>query len=172
VIAFGDSLTAGYRIDAAQAWPARLSAIVGRPILNRGVSGETAGEARTRLERDVLAADPRVVLVCLGVNDIAQRVPPGSRMHALREIVEGVQARGALVVLIGVEGYAPPGEASDYGTAYRELARKTGAVYVPDLVQDVLGDPERMLDRIHPNPTGHEAIARRLAREAGRYLSR
>jgi lysophospholipase L1-like esterase len=171
VIAFGDSLTEGYRVDPGQGWPEQLSAIVGRPILNRGVSGNTTGDALERLERDVLAQDPRVVLVCLGGNDMLRRMPADQQFDNLRTIVRRIQDKGALVVLIGTEGFKILGNV-DYGDRYEALARETGAVYVPDLMNGVLADPALMADQIHPNPRGYAKIARRIADEAGEYVGR
>ena len=82
-----------------------------------------------------------------------------------------IQEKGALVVLIGTEGFKIPGHV-DYGARYEALAEETGAAYVPDLMDGVLGDPTLMLDQIHPNARGHEKIAKRIAAEAGEYLSR
>jgi lysophospholipase L1-like esterase len=171
VIALGDSLTEGYRVDPGQGWPEQLSAIVGRPILNRGVSGDTTGDALARLERDVLAQDPRVVLVCLGGNDMLRQMPADQQFDNLRAIVRRIQDKGALVVLIGTEGYKILAKV-DYGSRYEGLARETGAVYVSDLMKGVLTDPALMHDRIHPNARGYEKIARRIADEAGEYLAR
>jgi lysophospholipase L1-like esterase len=171
VIAFGDSLTEGYRLDPGLGWPERLSAIVGRPIVNRGVSGDTTGDALARLEADVLAHDPRVVLVCLGGNDMLRQMPADQQFANLRTIVTRIQDRGALVVLIGTEGYKILSSV-DYGARYEALAKETGAVYVPDLMDGVLGDPALMLDRIHPNAKGYEKIARRIADEVGEYVKR
>ena len=171
VIAFGDSLTEGYRVDPGQGWPEQLSVILGRPILNRGVSGNTTGDALARLERDVLAEDPRVVLVCLGGNDMLRRMPADQQFENLRTIVRRIQGKGALVVLIGTEGFKILSDV-DYGARYESLARETGAVYVPDIMKGVLGDPASMVDQIHPNGRGYKTIARRIADEAGEYLAR
>lgn len=171
VIAFGDSLTAGYRVAEGEGWPEQLSVIVGRPILNRGVSGDTTGDALARLERDVLAEDPRVVLVCLGGNDMLRGMPADQQFENIRTIVRRIQEKGALVVLIGTEGFKILSPV-DYGARYQALARETGAVYVPDLMEGVLTDPALMADRIHPNAKGYTKIARRIADEAGPYLAR
>ena len=171
LIAFGDSLTEGYRVDPGEGWPEQLSAIIGRPILNRGVSGNTTGDALERLERDVLAQEPRIVLVCLGGNDMLRRLPPEQQFENLRTIVRRIQGRGALVVLIGTEGFKILSKV-DYGDRYEALARETGAVYVPDLMKGVLANPALMVDEIHPNARGYAKIARRMADEAGQYLAR
>ena len=171
VIAFGDSLTQGYRLDPGQGWPEQLSALIGRPILNRGVSGDTTGDALARLERDVLADDPRIVLVCLGGNDMLRRMPADQQFDNLRAIVRRIQEKGALVILIGTEGFKILSNV-DYGARYEALAKETGAAYVPDLMDGVLGDPTLMLDQIHPNARGYEKIAKRIAAEAEDYLGR
>lgn len=171
VIAFGDSLTLGYRVEAGEGWPEQLAALIGKPVLNRGVSGDTTADALLRLERDVLVDDPRIVLVCLGGNDMLRRLPADQQFVNLRTIVRRIQEKGALVVLIGTEGFKLM-SSSDYGERYEALARETGAVYVPDLMDGVLGDRTLMLDQIHPNARGYAKIARRIADEAGEYLSR
>lgn len=171
VIAFGDSLTEGYRLPAAESYPAQLSALVGRPILNRGVSGDTTGDALVRLEKDVLAEDPRIVLVCLGGNDMLRRLPADQQFANLKTIVERIQEKGALVILLGTEGFALLSNV-DYGDRYADLARETGAVFVPDILDGVFGQPALMYDQIHPNAAGYKVIAERIAAEAGEYLKR
>ncbi|HEV8253177.1 MAG TPA: GDSL-type esterase/lipase family protein [Vicinamibacteria bacterium] len=198
IIAFGDSLTEGYEVGPGESYPERLGRLLGRPVLNRGVSGNTTAQGLARLQRDVLDENPRVVLVCLGANDMLRGMPADEQFANLRAIVKAIQAKGALVILIGTEGYeaqspraaratgstpgasagGPGGAAQrppareDYGERYRELARATGAVYVPDLMRGVLGNPVLMRDRIHPNAAGNEKIARRLLAEVGDRLPR
>lgn len=170
VVAFGDSLTAGYQMQPGQGYPEQLAALLGRPILNRGVSGDTTADGLARLDRDVLAESPRVVIVCLGANDMLRRGSIDAAFANLRQIVDRLQAKGALVVLVGVEGY--PLVHGDWGARYRALARETGCVYVRDLLDGVFGDPRLMYDQIHPNAAGYAKIARRLEAEAGEYLRR
>jgi lysophospholipase L1-like esterase len=170
VVAFGDSLTAGYQVDAADSYPAQLASLLGREILNRGVSGNSTADGLARLERDVLSESPGIVLLSLGANDMLRRHPIDGTFASLRTIIDRIHARGALVVLIGVEGY--PLVHGDWGARYRELARETGCVYVPDMLDDVLGDPALMYDQIHPNAKGYAKIAARIESEVGSYLKR
>jgi lysophospholipase L1-like esterase len=172
VIAFGDSLTAGYRMPRGQSYPAHLSRLLGVPIVNKGVSGDTTGDALARLERDVLSQDPRVVIVCLGANDMLRRLAADRQFANLRAAIARIQDKGALVVLIGIEGYDGLTPGVDYAERYRALAEETGSVYVPDLLRGVLSEPALMHDEIHPNAGGYERIARRLADEAGEYIRR
>jgi lysophospholipase L1-like esterase len=172
VIAFGDSLTEGYRMPSGQSYPSHLSRMLRVPILNKGVSGDTTADALARLERDVLSQNPRVVLVCLGANDMLRRLPPESQFANLETVIREIQARGALVVLIGIEGYEGALPRVDYGGRYRALAETTGAVYVPDLLAGIRRQPGLMHDEIHPSAAGYEKIATRLAEEAGEYIRR
>lgn len=170
IVAFGDSLTEGYQMAEGDSYPAQLAQRIGRPIVNRGVSGDTSAGGLARLESDVLAESPRIVLLSLGANDMVRRQPIDETFANLRQIVDRVQKRGALVILIGVEGY--PLVHGDYGERYRALARETGCAYVPDMLDDVLGDPALMFDQFHPNAAGYARIAERIESEAGEYLRR
>lgn len=171
IIAFGDSLTAGHRVDPASNYPSRLSRAIGRPILNRGNSGDTTADGLRRLERDVLAHNPRIVLLCLGGNDMLRRQPADRQFENLREIIGRIHAAGALVILLGLEGdgflYS-----SDYGDRYEQLARETGCVLVPDLLDGVIGRSSLMIDNIHPNEQGYERVVERIMKYAGEYLVR
>lgn len=169
LIAFGDSLTEGYRMSEGQSYPDQLARLLGRPVLNRGNSGDTTADALARIEQDVLAHDPRIVLLCLGANDMLRRQDPEQQFANLRQMILRIQDRGALVVLIGVEGY-PLLARVDYGARYRELAKQTGAVYMPDVMDGILGRAKLMHDEIHPNADGYARIARRLVDEVGGFL--
>jgi acyl-CoA thioesterase-1 len=168
IVAFGDSLTSGYQMSAGASYPEQLSLRLGRPILNRGVSGDSTAEGLARLERDVLSEDPRIVIVALGANDMLRRQPIDPAFANLRAIVDRIHAKGALVVLLGVDGRIY----GDWGARYRALARETGCAYVPDLLDGVFGDPRLMYDQIHPNARGYAKIAERIDAEAGAFLRR
>jgi acyl-CoA thioesterase I len=168
VVALGDSLTSGYQMAPGESYPEQLSVRIGRPILNRGVSGDSTAEGLARLERDVIDENPRIVIVGLGANDMLRRQPIDPAFANLRAIVDRIHAKGALVVLLGVDGRLY----GDWGPRYRALARETGCVYVPDLLDGVFGDPRLMYDQIHPNAKGYAKIAERLDSEIGAYLRR
>lgn len=170
IVAFGDSLTQGYQMAEGDSYPAQLAKRIGRPIVNRGVSGNTTADGLARLESDVLSENPRIVLLALGGNDMLGRQSIDETFANLRQIVDRLQRRGALVILIGVEGY--PLVHGDYGERYRSLARETGCVYVPDMLDDVLGNSALMFDQFHPNAAGYARIAERIESEVGDRLKR
>lgn len=170
IVALGDSLTAGYGVQGNEAWPALVSRAIGRPVINAGVSGNTTADGLRRVERDVIAHNPRVVIVMLGGNDMLRRLSVEQQFNNLREIVTRIQDSGALVILAGVEGDGLL-FSGDHGPRYEALARETGSVYVRDVLSGVRGR-NMQSDRIHPTPQGHERMARAILDEAEPYLRR
>ncbi|MBX3728995.1 MAG: arylesterase [Candidatus Sumerlaeia bacterium] len=171
IVALGDSLTQGYGLAAHESYPAKLSARLGRPVINAGINGNTTADALARLDSDVLRHNPRVVLVCLGGNDLRRQWPIEQTIGNLRQIVERLHGAGALVILIGVEGDGMVLR-GDQGPHYRELARQTGCVYIPNFFKGILGRPSLMHDPLHPNAAGYEVFVERLMREAGEFVQR
>ncbi len=161
IVAFGDSLVEGRGATDGKDFVSVLSRRLGTPIINAGRSGDTTAAALARLDRDVLARDPKVVIVLLGGNDFLRRVPVESTFTNLQQIVERIRGRGAAVVLVGVS----VGLLSDpYASEYTTVARRHAAALVPDILDGIIGNRELMADSIHPNDRGYAIIAERLER--------
>ncbi|MFH0793733.1 MAG: arylesterase [bacterium] len=169
IIAFGDSLTRGVGARDSESYPAVLGRMLRVNIINQGVAGNTTEDALKRLDRDVLALDPKIVLVCLGGNDLLEQKNDEEVFANLRQIVERIQAKGALVVLVGVEGFLV-GPGSDYGKDFRNLAKETGSVLIPDIMDGILTRPSLMWDKIHPNAAGYRKFAEKIAPVLRQYL--
>lgn len=167
IICFGDSLTAGVGAEAGASYPAQLERRIGRPVVKAGVSGDTTGSALARLDRDVLAHDPRLVLITLGGNDLMQGVPPEEALANLERIVDGIHRRGALVVVGGV---SLPLVDRGYGEVYEELRERTGCLVIGNVLDDIIGRPALMSDRIHPNGKGYAVMAERFHGVVEPYL--
>src|SRR5947207_9328519 len=119
VIAFGDSLTAGYGAGAGEDYPSALSRMIGVTVTNAGVSGDTSEAALARLDADIVAHDARVVIVGLGGNDFLQSVPIATTGANLRVVVRGVQHAGAVVVVLG---FRFPSVPASYEKMYSRVA--------------------------------------------------
>lgn len=168
LVAFlGDSLTSGWQLPAAQAYPAILGRLLrekGRPVrvLNAGVSAETAAEAARRLP-GVLGQGPDVLVVALGINDGFRGLPLGDTEKALRQIVEGARAADARVLLVGMRIPADlHGEeyARSFGEIYPRLAAEYRVPLVPFLLEGVAGRGDLTFpDVLHPNAAGHRRLA-------------
>jgi lysophospholipase L1-like esterase len=167
VLAFGDSLTFGAGVNDDQSYPAVLAGLIARKVVRDGVPGETTAQGLERLERSLEAHRPRLLLLCLGGNDLLRRVDTAQIESNLRAMVQLARDRGAEVVLIGV-----PEPALFGGTAplYRRVAAELRVPLEEDTVTDVLRDNALKSDPIHPNAEGYRRIAQALAallRDAG-----
>ena len=160
VVAFGDSLTAGYGASPGEDYPTRLAAAMSQPVVNAGRSGDTSESALGRLETDVLAANPRVVIVGLGGNDFLRGEPISRTEANLRTIVKRIQDGGAMVVLLGFEF---PSLGANYGNMYARVAKEEGCLLVADVMDGILNDRSLKSDEIHPNAKGYALMAERIA---------
>ena len=160
ILAFGDSLTHGTGASADEAYPARLAQLSSRTVVNAGVPGETTAEGLQRLPALLDEHHPRLVLLCLGGNDMLRRLPASETENNLRLMLQTLRASGAQVVLIGVPEPKIFGGAPEF---YERLADEFALPYDGDTLNAVLKDNALKSDPIHPNAAGYEAIARELA---------
>lgn len=169
IVAFGDSLVEGVGATPGNDFVPILSKKLGVPIINAGRSGDTTDSALARIESDVIAKNPKIVIVLLGGNDILNQTPKETMFKNLTAIIDAIQTRGAAVILIGIRG----GLFYDaYHKDFKELAKQKGAFYVADALKGVLGNPELMSDTIHPNDTGYAMLASRIEPVLRKILTR
>ncbi len=166
-IAYGDSLTSGYGASEGTDYPNQLSKILGVPIQNFGVAGDTTEAGLARIDK-ALELQPRVVLLCLGGNDGLMRLPAEAMISNLRQMIRAFQAKGSFVVLIGVRS-ASLLDKND--GLFKRLAKEEQVFYVHNILAGVIGSPSLMSDQIHPNEAGYKAIADRLAESLSPLLS-
>ncbi len=158
IVAFGDSLVEGVGATTANDFVSLLSKLISKPIINMGVAGNTSADGLTRVE-SVNAQDPKVVLVLFGGNDYLRKIPIEETFKNIDDIVMKLQSGGAVVVLLGIQG----GILSDkYNEHFEEIAEKRGALYVPNVLDGVIGHGELMDDAIHPNDLGYKKIADKI----------
>ena len=180
ILAFGDSLFAGYGVEETQSYPARLEAAlrergVNARVTNAGVSGDTsaAGLARIEFVLDGLDAPPDVAIVELGGNDLLRGIPPAETRDNLAAILAELQRREIPVLLMGMR--APPNLGAafveDYDALYPELAGQYGAALVPFFLAPVWDKPALIQeDRVHPTPEGIEALVAATADDVASAL--
>jgi acyl-CoA thioesterase-1 len=167
IICFGDSLTYGTGAVPGKNYPAQLAEMIGQPVINSGIPGDTTARALQRLERDVLSKSPHMVLITLGGNDMKNGVDKKIAFKNMRKIVETIRAKEALVVIGGVKllfwdrGYAEE---------YERLAEETGALLIPNVLKGLIGHDDLMHDTIHPNAAGYKIMAERFHKAIKPYL--
>lgn len=169
IIAFGDSLTAGYGAGRGEDYPSRLAIGTEKEILNAGVNGDTTDSALARIDSDVLTKKPRIVIVGLGGNDFLRGVPIGTTETNLRTIVKRIHGAGAMVMLLGFDF---PSVTASYGKMYARVAHDEGCLLVPDMLDGILSNPALKSDEIHPNVSGYELMAERVAKPLRKLLAK
>jgi acyl-CoA thioesterase I len=169
LLVLGDSLTAGYGLDASEAFPVKLEAALKAKypdvkIINAGVSGDTASDGLARLDW-ALTDDVTGLMVELGGNDALRGLGVAQTEAALDEILAKAKAKNLPVLILGMK--APPNMGSEYVTQfdglYPKLAEKYRALLLPFFLDGVAADPAlNQADGIHPNAKGVDIIVSRV----------
>lgn len=173
VVAFGDSLFAGYNLDQDQGFAPALERSLSAQglavrVLNAGVSGDTsaAGLQRLAFTLDGLDRKPDLVIVGLGANDMLRGLSPRATRANLEAILTELKKRDIPTMLTGM--VAAPNMGTDYAAAfnpiYPELAEKFGVPLYPFFLEGVIGNRALLLpDSMHPNDRGVDAIVSRVS---------
>jgi len=168
ILAFGDSLFAGYNVDKDDSYPAKLEAAlrakgINARVSNAGVSGDTtaAGLQRLAFTLDAQEAKPELVIVELGGNDLLRNLPPSETRSNIAAMLDELAKRDIPVLLMGMR--APPNLGpefvSEFDGIYPALAKQYGAALVEFFIEPVFDKPELIQpDRIHPTEDGIEAL--------------
>lgn len=168
IVAFGDSLFAGYGLDPAQSYPARLEAAlrakgVNAVITKAGVSGDTtaAGLQRLAFTLDAQEQKPDLFILELGGNDLLRGLSPAETKANLGKMLTELKARGIPVLLMGMR--SPPNLGPEYqaefDALYGDLAKAQGAALIPFWLEDIYREPELFqADRLHPTAEGVERL--------------
>ena len=179
VVALGDSLTAGYRLSGAAAFPVQLERALKAKglaveVANAGVSGDTSSGGLARLDWSVPPGTDAVILE-LGANDMLRGVDPKVTREALAEIVRRLKARNIEVLLCGM--LAAPNLGPDYGRAfdaiYPELATANDLVFYPFFLEGIVTDPKlNISDGLHPTGEGVARIVSGILPKVEAMLAR
>jgi acyl-CoA thioesterase-1 len=179
IVAFGDSLTAGFGLAASEAFPAELERRLKAKgydveVANAGISGDTTGRALVRLDWAVPDGTDAVI-VALGANDMLNGLPLERTRANLEAIVERLTARGIVVMLAGMRASRSLGApyADAFDGIYADLARKHGLIPYPFFLDGVALDPKLNLpDGIHPTAAGIAIVTERMLPTVERLIER
>lgn len=160
VLAFGDSLTFGTGAAESESYPVVLAGLIKRNVVRAGVPGEITAQGLQRLPGLLEEHRPKIVVLCLGGNDMLRRIDDRTIITNLREMIQVIRRQGAAVVMLGVPKPALFGGAA---TFYGDLAKELSVPYEGEIINAVLRDAALKSDPIHPNANGYRRIAERLA---------
>ncbi|MEK6324147.1 MAG: arylesterase [Acidobacteriota bacterium] len=171
IVAFGDSLTAGFGLPEGLSYPALLQKKLDADglayqVVNAGVSGDTSAGGVRRIDWS-LEGDVKIVILELGANDLLRGQSIDAMKKNLAQIIQRAKARGATVLLAGME--APTNTGAEYRKAVHEafqsLAREYNVPLIPFFLDAVAGiESFNQRDGIHPNEEGTKIVTETVYR--------
>ena len=196
IVCFGDSLTAGYGASNGQAYPDYLQKKIKSPVINAGISGDTTIGALARIDKDVLAKDPQVVIIEFGANDLWQgltvtqiknnleqlirRIDNGKRKIYIANWVPDNAITADFLTALNILRFANgvpalsmadlTGIASDFKSALIALTATANVELVENIFEGIYGKSSLMSDPIHPNARGYELMADKYFNAIKPYL--
>lgn len=166
IVAFGDSLTAGYGLEPSQSYPALLQQKLDADgfeyeVVNAGVSGDTSAGGVRRIDWS-LEGDVRILILELGANDFLRMQPVSNTRKNLSDIIERCQERNVRVLLAGM--LTPTNAGDEYQRQVAELfpalAKEYDVPLIPFFLENVAGiNRLNLQDRVHPNAEGTRIVA-------------
>jgi acyl-CoA thioesterase-1 len=179
IVAFGDSLTAGYQLPASAAFPVQLEKALKAKgqaveVVNAGVSGDTSSGGLARLDWSVPEGTDAVILE-LGANDMLRAVDPKVTRQALTEIVRRLKERGIEVLLCGMRAQQNlgPDYAKAFDAIFPELAAANDLIFYPFFLDGIVADQKlNQRDGLHPTAEGIAKIVAGILPKVEEMLAR
>ncbi len=179
MVVLGDSLSAGYNLAAAEAFPAKLAKAleakgIAVTITNAGVSGDTASGGLGRVDWSVPPGTEAVILE-LGANDALRGIDPAVTRKALDGILKKLKDRNIAVLIAGM--YAPrnmgPNYVRDFDGIFPDLAKTYDTVLYPFFLDGVANDAKlNQRDGLHPTAAGIDVIVERIMPKVEELIGR
>ena len=167
LLIYGDSISAGYGMDANKQWSEELQKIIieekiGLRIINKSLSGETTGGGLSRLEKIIDNSKPSYVLIELGGNDALRGYPPAKIKNNIEEMINLSIEKGVKVLLMQIRILPNYGRRyqTSFESLYKEVSEENNIPLIPFMLNEIALNKELMLDDgIHPNASAQPLIA-------------
>lgn len=173
IVAFGDSLTAGFGLSEKESYPYLLQEKLNAngynyEVINAGVSGETSLGGVERIDWVLEQENLQILILELGANDLLRGVPVSKMKDNLEKIIVRAKAKNVTVLFCGM--LAPPTMGADYQRdytqAFPDLANKYKVAYLPFLLERIALDKNlNQADGIHPNAAGAKIMTENIYKE-------
>ncbi len=160
ILAFGDSLTSGVGARPEFSYPAQLETLLGRTVINAGIPGETSAEGLIRLPKVLDQVKPDLMVLCLGGNDILQKLDQEKLRANLWEMVTEAKKQGVEVVMIAVPQL---GFGLQDLPLYQNLANELKVPLVAEALRKLLSEQQYKSDPVHLNAQGYRKLAEAVA---------
>lgn len=159
ILAFGDSLTAGYGTTPENSYPMVLAQLSGHPVVNAGISGETTGQGLARFSNTLDQVHPKLVILMEGANDILQNKDLSQAKRNLTAMIHEAKSRNIQILLVAVPAKILSLSGANF---YPELAAENKLILDNDTLAKLLKSPELKSDFVHFNQQGYHLMAERF----------
>lgn len=159
ILAFGDSLTAGYGTTPENSYPMVLAQLSGHPVVNAGISGETTGQGLARFSNTLDQIQPKLVILMEGANDILQNKNLEQAKQNLNAMIHEAKSRNIQILLVAVPAKSLSLSGANF---YPELAAENKLILDDDTLAKLLKSPELKSDFVHFNQQGYHVMAERF----------
>lgn len=167
IVAFGDSLTAGFGLDPKQSYPSLLQKRLDADgykyeVVNAGVSGDTSAGGLRRIDWSLEGGEVRFLVLELGANDFLRGQPVKETRKNLSQIIERAKSRNVRVLLAGMYTTTNAGDSylREIDEVFKSLAKEHDVPLIPFFLENVAGRRELNLDDgVHPNAEGTKIVA-------------
>lgn len=160
ILAFGDSLTYGTGANESESYPAVLSQLTGRKVVNAGVPGEISAVGAERLSKLLELEHPALIILCHGGNDLLAHQNHQLIKENLKRMILMAGEKRISILLIAVPSpdltLKPP-------DIYKELSKEFNIPIEQRALSNILGKSSLKSDYIHPNAVGYKKLAEGLA---------
>ncbi len=161
VLAFGDSVTHGTGAGPGEDYPTVMAATTGWNVINAGIPGELARDAKKRIGSLLTEHHPELVIIELGGNDFLRKRRDDLVKQDLHSIITRSQESGAITVLVAVPRLsllrAGVGALKD-SAIFEQLAEETGVLLIESVFSEVLSNDDLRADQVHPNAQGYRVL--------------
>lgn len=160
ILAFGDSLTYGYNVEADESYPSLLQHLSRHTIINAGILGETSEDGLKRLLPLLENKDIKLMILCFGGNDIMQRLAMNRLKANLKTMIQMAKEKEISILLVSVPNISLFGlSALDL---YEEVAEEENIPLITGVLADILSTPSLKSDQVHPNNKGYKILANKI----------
>jgi acyl-CoA thioesterase-1 len=166
IVAFGDSLTAGFGVAEKESYPYLLQERLKADgydyeVVNAGVSGDTTAGGLERIHWSLEQDNVQIMILELGANDMLRGLQVQQMKKNLDAIIKKAKAKQVTVLLCGL---FPPDapvtkDQSEFATVFQSLAKENDVAFLPFFLENVGGVKAlNQADGIHPNPEGTRLV--------------
>lgn len=160
ILAFGDSLTAGYGAHPSQSYPAILQQLLKVKVINAGISGEISQNGLKRLPELLKKHRPDLLIICHGGNDILRKLNPSELKTNILNMIKLAKAYNAQILLLAVP---KPSLLVSPAKVYAEIAKESQVFLANDIMATTLKSRKLKSDAYHPNADGYATIAEQIS---------